>query len=35
MSKNREKHVILLMISNGEGWRYLAAKELSALLREE
>ena len=31
---NREKQVILLMISNGEKrWRYLAVKKLSALLR--
>ena len=30
---NREKQVILLMISNGEGKHYLAAKKLSALLR--
>ena len=27
------KQVILLMILNGEGWHYLAVKELSALLR--
>ena len=25
-NSNREKQVILLMISNGEGWHYLAAK---------
>ena len=30
---NCEKQVILLMISNGEGWHYLAVKKLSALLR--
>ena len=28
---NREKQVILLMISNGEKWQYLAFKKLSAL----
>ena len=28
-----QKQVILLMISNGERWHYLAVKELSALLR--
>ena len=32
-NSNREKQVILLMISNGEGKHYLAAKKLSALLR--
>ena len=32
-NSNREKQVILLMIPNGEGWHYLAVKELSALLR--
>ena len=30
---NREKQVILLMISNGERWHYLALKKLSALLK--
>ena len=30
---NREKQTILLMISNGEKWHYLAVKMLSALLR--
>ena len=30
---NREKQVILLMISNGENWHYLAVKKLSGLLR--
>ena len=30
---NREKQVVLLMIPNGEGWHYLAAKKLSTLLR--
>ena len=30
---NHEKQVIILMIPNGEGWHYLAVKELSALLR--
>ena len=29
----REKQVILLMISNGENWRYLIVKNLSRLLR--
>ena len=29
---NREKHVILLMIPNGEVWHYLAVRKLSALL---
>ena len=42
-NSNREKQVILLMISNGEKtetkskgqlWHYLAVKKLSALLRE-
>ena len=33
-NSNREKQVILLMISNGEKlWYYLAVKKLSALLR--
>ena len=34
-SSNREKQVIVLMISNEEGqrWYYLAVKRLSALLR--
>ena len=33
-NSNREKQVILLMISNGEKlWYYLAVKNLSALLR--
>ena len=32
-NSNREKQVILLMITNGEGWYYLAAKNLSELLR--
>ena len=31
---NREKQVILLIISNGEKWHYLSVKKLSALLRE-
>ena len=30
---NREKQIIL-MITNGEGWQYLAVKKLSALLRK-
>ena len=30
---NREKQTILLIISNGEKWHYLAVKMLSALLR--
>ena len=29
-----EKQAILLLIPNTEGWEYLAAKKLSALLRE-
>ena len=29
----REKQVILLMISNGENWHYLTAKNVSGLLR--
>ena len=33
-NSNDEKQVILLMIPNGEGWNYHAAKKLSALLRE-
>ena len=33
-NSNREKQVILLIISNGEKlWHYLAVKKLSALLR--
>ena len=32
-NSNPEKQVILLMISNGEKWHYLAVKKLSALLR--
>ena len=33
-NSNREKEIILLMISNGETqWHYLAVKKLSALLR--
>ena len=31
-NSNHEKQVILLMILNGEGWHYLAVKELPALL---
>ena len=30
---NREKQVILLMISNREKWHYLVVKKLSELLR--
>ena len=30
---NREKQTILLLIPNGEGWYYLAVKNLSAMLR--
>ena len=30
---NREKQVVLLMISNGENWHYLVVKKLSGLLR--
>ena len=30
---NREKQVILVIISNGEGWHYLATTKLSALSR--
>ena len=30
---NRENQVILLMITDGEKWHYLAVKSLSALLR--
>ena len=32
-NSNFAKKVIVLMISNGEGWSYLAVKQLSALLR--
>ena len=32
-NSNREKQVILLMISNGEKWHYLALEKLSALLK--
>ena len=31
---NHEKQVILLTILNKKGWRYIAIKELSPLLRE-
>ena len=31
-NSNREKQVIILMIPNGEGWHYLAVKNLSTLL---
>ena len=31
---NYQKEVISLMISNGEGWHYLAVKKLLALFRE-
>ena len=30
-NSNRDKQVILLMISNGERWHYLAVKKFSAL----
>ena len=30
---NRENQVILLMITDGQKWHYLAAKSLSALFR--
>ena len=30
----RKNHVILLMITDGKKWHYLAARSLSALLRE-
>ena len=32
-NSNRKKHIVLLMVSNGEGWHYLAVRELSAFLR--
>ena len=32
-NSTREKQVILLMISNGEGWHYVAVKKLSQLFR--
>ena len=32
-NSNREKEVTLLMIPNGEGWHYIAVKQLPALLR--
>ena len=32
-NSNRDKRVILLIISNGKGWHYLPVKKLSALLR--
>ena len=32
-TSNREKQVILLMISNGENWDYFLVKKLSGLLR--
>ena len=32
MGKHR-KQIIILMISNGEGWHYLGLKKLSVLLR--
>ena len=33
-NSDHEKQVILLMILNREGWRYLAVKKLSMLVRE-
>ena len=32
-NRNRENQAILLMITNGKKWHYLAVKKLSALLR--
>ena len=32
-NSNHEKQVILSMMSNGEGWHYLAVKKLLALLK--
>ena len=32
-NSKREKQIILIMISNKEGWHYLAAEKLSVLLR--
>ena len=32
-NKERENQVILLIVTDGEKWRYLAVKDLSALLR--
>ena len=32
-NSKREKQVILLIIPNGEGWNYLAVKNLSVLLK--
>ena len=32
-TSKREKQVILLIIPNGEGWNYLAVKNLSVLLK--
>ena len=32
-NSNREKEVILSMISNGDKWHYLAVKKVSAVLR--
>ena len=31
-SSDREKQVFLLMIPNGEGWHYIAVKQIPALL---
>ena len=33
-NSNREKQILLLMISNGEKWHYVAVKKLSSLLRD-
>ena len=33
-NSSREKQIILLVIPNGEGWHYIALKQLSALSRE-
>ena len=33
-NSNHEKQVIFLMIPHGDGWHYLAVKNLSPLLRE-
>ena len=32
--KSQKKKIILLIISNGDEWHYLAIKKLSALLKE-
>ena len=34
LNLNHEKQIIIITVTNGEGYHYLAVKKLSALLRE-